>query len=340
MSKHLHIAYVLYSNAVISGKSNGIRSQALTWSRAIRANGGTCTLVNSWEHYDWSTFDAIHIFGYDLNISTFVTSIAKKNSNIYLSPIIDSQKPYFLYKLATLNGIGRLRLYSQNYALREAIPLLKGICVRSEHEGNYLRSSFGADSRKIFRVPLSYGMRPDRTVAELASNKKKFCLHVSSLYQSRKNVVALVSAAKKYQFELVLAGSTGTEEEFKPIRDAIGSTKNIQVAGFVSKEALIGLYEEAKVFALPSKIEGVGIAALDAAMFGCNIALTNIKGPKEYFPRGESVQLVNPLDVDDIGQKIVRLLSEPNHISLAEHITSNYCGKAVARKLLEMYESA
>ena len=334
----MKVAFVLYQNAVINGASNGVRSQALGWHRSLEKKGVECILINQWEHYDWSLFDAIHIFGYDINIFSFVTSIIQKNSNVFLSPIIDSQKPYWLYRLATLNGLEKLRIFSQNYALRKAAPLIKGFCVRTDHELRYIKDSFGVNPSRIHKVPLSYVLAPATSSSEpFTIQKKNFCLHVSSIYQNRKNVSRLVQAARKHQFDLVLAGSTGSKTDFLPIQREIGVAKNISVLGFVSKEELIKLYTEAKVFALPSTLEGVGIVALDAAMFGCNIAITSIEGPKEYFPQIATVKHINPYDVDDIGTKINMLLETHGDERLSEYIQTNFGESSVTQALLKMY---
>src|SRR5690606_27226277 len=109
-------------------------------------------------------------------------------------------------------------------------------------------------------------------------------------------------------FRLVLAGSTGSEEEFRPIKEEIGDATNIEVLGFISEETKLDLYSKAKVFALPSLWEGVGIVALDAAVFGCKIVITKNGGPKEYY--NGMAEVVDPLDIDSIGTSILKLLNE------------------------------
>lgn len=331
------IAYIIYQNAIISGKSNGVRSQALTWCNMLNSFGMECVLINNWEDYEWNSFSAIHIFGYDTAIYSFVSALSKKNPNLFLSPIIDSNQSFFNYKLATFNGFDTLRLLSVNFALRKALPFLKAVCVRTEHEGKYFTKSFGLNEANVFKVPLSYGLQKPDDLETILHQKEIFCLHISSLYQDRKNVKRLVEAAKKYNFKLVLAGSKGNIADFKPIANAIGNAANITVLGYLSKEDLIELYSKAKVFALPSTNEGVGIVALDAALYGCNIAITNIEGPKEYYPNMETFALFDPYNVDDIGKKIETLLETKNNGNLSAFIANNYSSEQVFKQLLKMY---
>ena len=331
------IAFILYQFGVLSGRSNGVRSQALSTCAILNEFGNECVLINGWEHYDWKSFDAIHIYGYDIAIHTFIKALSSRNPNIFISPIIDSTKPYSLYKWATFNGFEKLRLYSNNYALRKALHLVKGVCARSEHEAKFFRESFGIDSQKVFTIPLSYGLKEPENIYEILERKENFCFHLSALYQDRKNVIRLVEAAKKYGFKLVLAGNKGTDAQFSQVQKAIGNATNIKVLGYLSNDELKEIYSKAKVFALPSTNEGVGIVAMDAAVYGCNIAMTNLKGPAEYYPNIKTVEIVDPYSVDDIGEKIVKLLKQDNDDTIYKHMLLNFSPNTIYSQLKQMY---
>lgn len=53
--------------------------------------------------------------------------------------------------------------------------------------------------------------------------------------------------------------------------------------------------------------EGVGMVALEAAAYGCEIVLTNYGAPKEYY--GGRAILVNPMNVDEIGEAIMTAMN-------------------------------
>ena len=59
----MKIAYILYQEAIISNRSNGVRSQAISWASALQNSGHQVDLVNEWDVYDWQSYDAIHIIG-------------------------------------------------------------------------------------------------------------------------------------------------------------------------------------------------------------------------------------------------------------------------------------
>jgi len=136
----------------------------------------------------------------------------------------------------------------------------------------------------------------------------------------------------------VLAGDTGNEESIAKLKSQIGKPENIEIKGFVPDAELESLYSRAKVFALPSISEGVGLVALEAAVHECNIVITNLGGPKEYYPDGLAYK-VNPYDVDDIGRSIVAALeNNEQQPALKEHIMKEYNLSRCVDLLVESYE--
>jgi glycosyltransferase involved in cell wall biosynthesis len=232
-------------------------------------------------------------------------------------------------------GCGRLRLFSSNYALRYVKPWVSAALVRSFYEERFLRESYGysADKVKLLRLPARNVVERQEFNAE---DKEPFCFHCSLFTQDRKNVMRLMQAAVKYNFKLVIAGAPGTEAATQPYLDmAAAHPDNIQILGRISDEQLADCYRRAKVFALPSIMEGVGFVALEAAAFGCNIVITNIGGPKEYYDG--MAHEVNPFSVDEIGRAVVAAMQEPTTDKLANHIAANYSLSANVRDLADIY---
>ena len=308
--------------------------QAEIWAKELKHKGHTVDCINPWEHYDWKNYDVIHVFGFGLWNYDIIHWGSGINQNFVFSPIIDTNTPMWKYKLATHFGCKKLRLFSQNYALRQLKQDIKLFFARTEYEADYLRQGYGISEDKIAIVPLSY-----REINYNPSiEKEPFCLFTGTMTQPRKNVPRLIEAAKKYGFNLKLVGNKGNAESEAKLRVQIGDANNIEILGFVSDEELNLLYNRAKVFALPSTHEGVGLAALEAAIGGCNIVITNLGGPKEYYEK-ESAELVNPYDVDDIGKAILRAL-ENHHAQpqLRNTLINKYNVSTCVDKLVAYYQ--
>lgn len=330
----MKIAYIMYPGACYMGAGDGSKMQAEIWARELERRGHQVDRISPWGHYDWKRYDVVHVFGFGLWNYDIIHWGSGINPNFVFSPIIDTNTPMWKYRLATFFGCSRLRLFSQNYALRQLKPDVKLFLARSEYEASYLRQGYGIDDRKIAIVPLSY--RDDHYDATIT--KESFCLFTGTMTQPRKNVPRLVEAAKKYGFQLKLAGNTGNTESEAMLRKLIGNAPNIEILGFVSDEELARLYNRAKVFALPSLNEGVGLVALEAAIHGCNMVITSLGGPKEYYGKG-SVQLVDPFSVDSIGQAVMRAMDDnTSQPLLRQRLMSQYNVSACVDKLTEYYQ--
>lgn len=330
----MNIAYIMYPGACYMGAGDGSKMQAEIWIKELERKGHHVTRINPWGHYDWKSFDIVHVFGFGLWNYDMIHWGSGLNPNFVFSPIIDTNTPMWKYRLATHFGCKRLRLFSQNYALRKLRADIKLFLARTEYEANYLRDGYGINSDKIVVVPLSYR----ETKYDPNIQKEPFCLFAGTMTQPRKNVPRLIEAAKKYGFQLKLVGNTGNTKSRDYLLSLIGNATNIEVLGFVSDDELYSLYNRAKVFALPSINEGVGLVALEAAMHGCNIVITHLGGPKEYYVEG-TAELINPYNVDCIGQAIIRALEDnSSQPRLRDYIMSNYNVSTCTNKLIETYQ--
>ena len=72
-------------------------------------------------------------------------------------------------------------------------------------------------------------------------------------------------------------------------------------------------------------------------MHGCDIVITNIGGPKEYY--GDLAYVVNPYSVDDIGQAVLSALSNSKQPELYNHIEANYNINTTIKQLESVYKS-
>ncbi|WP_270711478.1 glycosyltransferase [Phocaeicola coprophilus] len=339
----MKVAFIIYPEVIVSNQSNGIRSQAFTWGDALKKNNIEVEYINNWNNYNWKDFDIIHFFCGGEWIYNLAKRLKKINNNIILSPIIDPECKYnyiksnIKYQLSSITR-NKINFNDNVYTTHKTLSIFKKICTRSNFEKEFIHQVYHIAETKLEIVPLSYSPFIEKETIDL-SKKEKFCLHISSIFHKRKNVLSLIEAAKRYKFQLILAGNKGTDLQFEPLKKAISNSSNIQVLGYISEQEKINLYKKAKVFALPSIQEGVGIVALDAACLGCEIAITNINGPKEYY--NNMCVETNPYDIDSIGQGIVNLLDDKIKFqpALKNFVIKEYSMQNTVDKLLKIYNS-
>ena len=314
--------------------TNGVVSQAYTWKKGLEKSGHQVVLINMWKQNDWKRFDAIVFYGFSVYSCEFISILSKVNTNIFVAPILDPDYNVELLKLYSYWGCSKLRLTNPYYSFRKIRDKIKIVLARSEFEKKYLIEGFGFKEEQCKIIPLSCGI-PKEIVG--ACNKENFCLHISLLCDHRKNVKRLIEASKKYNFSLILGGKLRNDEEKKLLCSWINGADNIKYLGYLSDEEKLNLYKKARVFALPSLNEGVGIVALEAAALGCDIVITKLGGPHEYY--ANMAKIVDPYNVDDVGKAVCEFLNgDTFQPHLADFITNSYSLETVSEKLISILQ--
>ncbi|MBR7029833.1 MAG: glycosyltransferase [Prevotella sp.] len=316
--------------------TGGVRIQALMWRDGFNTLGHEGVLVNTWEEQDWKSYDAIIIMDFGGAFRLWMNGLSVINPNIACAPIIDPKIPKIPYKLLVKYWGSQqyLGLTSRFHDLYLGAKKAKIFFTRSNQETEYLSYACDIPREKIFQIPLSVRFQPLKEMPE----KENFCLHFSRLRAENKNVKRLIEAAIKYNFQLKLGGILNGKDEEIWLHDLIDGHDNIEYIGLVSDEEMKDWYRRAKVFALPSLVEGVGMVALEAAGYGCEIVLTNIGAPKEYY-EGRA-ELVNPHSVDSIGEGVVRCLNgqKNSQPELMRFIDQKYSIIAITKQIVGALE--
>lgn len=131
--------------------------------------------------------------------------------------------------------------------------------------------------------------------------------------------VARIPENRRRQIHLRMIGPEGNAAYARAVAVA-GRARSlgcrVSLEGAVSEEALRGYYLGADLLVMPSQpyrrsVEGLGLALLEAAHFGCPVIASEIGGIPEALLPGQSGILVPPEDPDALAEAIVRVLKNP-----------------------------
>lgn len=237
----MKIAYILTPHAAVD-KSNGIRSQAMTWAEALRKKGHIVDLINPWQGYDWVDYDAIHFFGGGAWAGTTRTYVRMKNPKCVFSPIYDPTPFHESKSQLWQKRISKLTYGKYSCAIHAVAAEYQGyskILVRSDDEGNKIQRFFDVPRQMIEKVPLSYSH--NLCYEEELPPQEAFVFHLSLFTQPRKNVERLVYAAQKYGFRLLIAGNPGTSKALDTFKQVVGNTPKGLHAYLVYNAITIGV---------------------------------------------------------------------------------------------------
>ena len=105
--------------------TDGIKIQAQTWGKELIRRGHIVDFINMWDNVDWKSYDIIHLFDYSEWMEDFIFWMKDVNTNIVISPIIDSMYNKTLFRLVGMWGSRKLRLRSRYYSLRQCRNYIK-----------------------------------------------------------------------------------------------------------------------------------------------------------------------------------------------------------------------
>jgi glycosyltransferase involved in cell wall biosynthesis len=142
---------------------------------------------------------------------------------------------------------------------------------------------------------------------------ENFILYIGRL-EAKKNISNLIKAYQKTNREwpLVLAGRPGNYgyQEIEKLATSEDLKNDVIILGYVSQKNYIRLLGSASLFMFPSKFEGFGIPILEAMGAGLPVLCSDLPVLREI--AGEAALFFNPDDVEDIQNKMERVIKDVN----------------------------
>jgi glycosyltransferase involved in cell wall biosynthesis len=164
---------------------------------------------------------------------------------------------------------------------------------------------------------------------------QEFALHVGYYTDQRKNTLRLIEAIGPTGIPLVIAGSASPDAALERLKALAVKYPQVVILGRQDRAMLNSLYAGCRIFCLPSVHEGTGLVALEAAAYGAGVVITKHGGPPDYFL--DMAQYVDPFNVDDIRQAIVKAWEAPSDNRLRNHVLNNLSWDQSAEALLAAY---
>jgi glycosyltransferase involved in cell wall biosynthesis len=174
-------------------------------------------------------------------------------------------------------------------------------------------------------------------------------LSVGRWIDSRKNVRLLFEAYGKLREtlpdppRLILAGLSGPTDADWAYAERIGVRSHIEMREDVPQEELAELYRNARLFALSSNEEGLGLVLAEAMASGVPVVSTDCGGPSTLIDDGETGYLVPVRDAEALADRMAHLLMHPDHANAMgeagrRRIENNFSNEAAGERFLDVYD--
>ena len=220
----------------------------------------------------------------------------------------------------------------------------RNITVVSNVQREYIKKKYGRES-----VYIPTGVNLPQIESPCLINKyglkgNDYILFAARLVRE-KGAHYLIEAFTKLKSELklVIAGDAQYEEKYKAeLHKLAGRDGRIIFTGFVTGKLLGELFSNPYVFVLPSEIEGLPTALLEAMSYGNCCLVSNIPENIEAL-NGFGYVFVNK-DETDLKNKIEYLINNKADVDAVkpkskEYVLKNYLWEDIALKLEKFYKS-
>ena len=263
--------------------------------------------------------------------------------------MIPLAKLFRLRTIASLHGIDSQRDKWGGFASRylefgEKMAAKKAdVClVLSENMKQYIKDKYGADA-----VTFANGIDKPKKLApnlikEYGLDTDNYVLSLGRIVPE-KGLQYLIEAFRrcKTKKKLVVAGGAESNREYyESLTELAKGDDRIIFTGFVRGDTVAELYSNAYLFALPSNLEGMACALLEAMSFS-NCCLVSdipentevVENKAEWFKKG---------DADDLYEKLSYLLSHEDAVrkykeEAQDFILNKYSWDTVVDQMLRVY---
>lgn len=185
---------------------------------------------------------------------------------------------------------------------------------------------------------------PDAPEAFAPLKGQQFIMYVGRP-TPHKNLPRLIEAFQKLKLthpdlKLVLAGKK--DAVYKLVEEDAKDIPDIVFTDFISDGTLRWLFENCSAYIFPSLSEGFGLPALEAMMHGAPVASSNATCLPEVY--GDAAHYFDPLDVDDMAEKIGEILDDPKLrqklVKAGQRQAAKYSWQRMAEQTLDVYNHA
>lgn len=255
--------------------------------------------------------------------------------------------PALLVPLARLLGMKTVvTLHGQDYrrakwGLTARIMLRLGEWCAARMSHAVILLSYGALTPLLTRYPRMHGFVIPNGIPQSAPSspppeKEKTILAVGRL-TPEKGFDHLVEAWEKYPvagYTLIIAGGADRNDAYATRMIERATRAGITMTGSISRRQLADLYSRTSLFILPSLLEGLPIALLEAMSFKADVAVSDI--PSCRLPQLSSADFFTPGSPAAIAEIIRRKLSDvPKSRS---YDLSDYDWDKIAARTREVYD--
>lgn len=215
----------------------------------------------------------------------------------------------------------------------------------SRHGASELKRAYGREPVLILNGVPFIGTTESRAILEeLRLESGRYVLHVGRAIPDKRqdDLIRAFGRAQLPGWKLVLVGNLSGDDEYSArVRKMAAERSDVVLAGFRSGVDLQTLFTNAGCFVLPSAIEGLSIALLEALSAGCVVVGSNIPANHEIeLPQGCYFEIG---DIDAMATAISTIpRTVPREVwqRLRSRVHDEYDWERIAEQTVRLYRNS
>jgi glycosyltransferase involved in cell wall biosynthesis len=300
------------------------------------------SLLDPWDCDNRSRFDVLHVFGSEYFQHELVVRARARGIKVVVTSLLvhtsASRERFF----DVWRYVDRFIPVSTSFGLRrDVLRSADGVVCCCKDEAEIASRVYDVDPDNVAVIPLTVSPKfatGDPSLFTAETGLKDVVLSVGRI-EPRKNVLNLISAMQGLDWPLVVIGDTDpshprySERFLATVR---ASPRVLHIPALQPDDAkLASAFAAARVHALVSRHEQVGLVNMEAAVAGANIVTTRLPSIYEYF--GDQAWYADPDRPADIASKISEAYEAPVQQELRDRLLTTCSTGHVARRLYDLY---
>lgn len=289
---------------------------------------------------DLRNYDVLHIFMLGFENRGLVRCAKQLGLKVVLSSIVGIGEGKKLRISSLLNKLGIPTLYKYNL---EILQMVDSIIVESQKESDYIQKYYKINSEKIYIIPNGIDV-PDLSAinSERIENlpKDKYILQIGR-FDANKNQINVIKAVKGTDLNIVFIGGadeTDSSDYFNKCKKEAEGCSNITFMGWLSHvdSRFVSALNHAHALILPSYFETFGLVALEGAIVGAEVCLSNTLPLNDFDIFDKSLSF-SPSSIEDIRNTLYEVIKRPRTTILQKKVESYFSWDRIINMHLDIY---
>lgn len=249
------------------------------------------------------------------------------------------------WRRAKWRGLGSLVLRCAEHMMVRYVDEIVAVSCDLEQ---YFLSEYG---RRTVRIPNGTdptpadGSRDPEVLRQYGLRPREFVLFVARLVPEKRpdDLLRAFRLTRTSHRLVVVGGSSHTDEYVAGLRRLAGGDARIVFAGTQPRERLDALFRTAALYVLPSELEGMPMALLQALEVGVPAVVSDLPVHRELLgPFPDYDLFFPPGEVDLLAARLDHALARLDHYRevaerIREHVRKNHAWPAIASRFESLY---